>query len=76
MAAYLLNTLDKQVELIEQYANAGAERHILLKEALTQYFLAELNAIDCDLPEAQCRELLEVDIELNAQGLAVWCDKK
>ncbi|MEK7990840.1 MAG: MBL fold metallo-hydrolase [Thiotrichaceae bacterium] len=76
MADYLLITLDKQVELIQHYADAGAERHALLKEALSQYFLSELKAIGCTIPEAQCRQLLAVDIELNAQGLAVWNDKK
>ncbi|MCV6637843.1 MBL fold metallo-hydrolase [Candidatus Albibeggiatoa sp. nov. NOAA] len=75
MAEYLLKTLDKQVELMQQHANAGAERHNLLKEALTQYFLSELKTMGCTVPEAECRELLAVDIELNAQGLAVWHDK-
>ncbi|WP_353572477.1 MBL fold metallo-hydrolase [Candidatus Albibeggiatoa sp. nov. BB20] len=76
MADYLLQTLDKQVELIKQYADAGIERHSLLKEALTQYFLSELKILGCTIPEAQCRKLLEVDVELNAQGLAVWNDQQ
>jgi len=75
MAKYLLQTMDKQVALMQQYADAGVERHAKLKEALTQYFLAELDKIGCTIPESKCRELLAVDIELNAQGLAVWYGK-
>jgi hypothetical protein len=39
------------------------------------YFLKELRQLDCRLPEAKCRELLAIDVELNAQGLEVWWDK-
>lgn len=71
-ADYLLKTLDKQIELMKQHAD---KHHDLLKEALTQYFLSELKTIGCQIPEATCRQLLAVDTELNAQGLAVWHDK-
>ncbi len=76
MAEQLLQNLDKQVELIEHYADAGVERHSLLKQALTQYFLSELKTINCAMPEKTCLALLKMDIELNAQGLTIWCDSR
>jgi glyoxylase-like metal-dependent hydrolase (beta-lactamase superfamily II) len=51
------------------------DRHEALKAALLQQYLASLRRHGCQLPEARCAELLAMDVELNAQGLAVWLDK-
>lgn len=55
---------------------AVPRRHQQLKEALMQLALHELADRDCALPELRCRMLLEADIELNAQGLGIWLDKR
>ncbi len=34
-----------------------------------------LQAHDCTMPRDQVRQLLALDLELNAQGLAIWLDK-
>ena len=38
-------------------------------------FLNELQQLGCTLPPSTCRELLAMDVELNAQGLELWWDK-
>ena len=37
--------------------------------------LGELRARGNPVPEARVRALLEMDLELNAQGMAVWLDR-
>jgi glyoxylase-like metal-dependent hydrolase (beta-lactamase superfamily II) len=56
--------------------NDVPDRHRQLKRALFAQALEELALIDCPLSEAQARALLEPDIELNAQGLAIWLNRQ
>jgi hypothetical protein len=51
------------------------ERHARLREAFLAMYLNSLREHGCRLDDATCAALLEVDIELNAQGLAVWLDR-
>lgn len=53
----------------------AADRHARLKEALMADALADLRADGSTLPEPTARALLDMDIELNAQGLEVWLDR-
>jgi len=47
-----------------------------LKGLLTSYLFDELLAHGCPLPSGRILELWETDIELNAQGLEVWLDRR
>jgi hypothetical protein len=40
------------------------------------YHLEQLRRRGNPLPEARARELLDIDIEVNAQGLEVWLDRQ
>ena len=51
------------------------QRHAALREALQAGYLARLAAHGCALPQAEALALLEMDLELNAQGIGVWLDK-
>lgn len=68
-------------EGIERYRDIGGrlrtapQRHEQLREALMADALAALRAQHNPVPEAQARELLQFDMELNAQGLGVWLDR-
>jgi len=75
LADKLHNSIDELVILMESVADNTQQRHSLLTDAIMGYFLKELRQLDCRLPEAKCRELLAIDVELNAQGLEVWWDK-
>lgn len=72
----LLRRMDASVALAEAAAGDGEGRHARIKGELTAYLLAELRAHGCTLPEAEVLEVLATDLELNAQGLAVWLDTR
>lgn len=75
LAAEQHRLIDEFVRLTRAVAGEGEARHAALKEALGACLLDALRAHGCTLPEAQMRELLAGDIELNAQGLLVWRDR-
>ena len=71
-------------ELIEQIAAMTAishavdgltDRHERIKTGLAELYVARAEAHGCGLSEAQVRERLAMDIELNAQGLGIWLDR-
>ena len=74
--AALLRRMDASVAMAEAAAGDGEARHARIKGELTAYLLAELRAHGCMLPEAETLEVLATDLELNAQGLAVWLDTR
>ena len=54
----------------------GPERHNQLKKALARHALDGLHRHGCLLAESQLRDLLDMDLELNAQGIEVWLDRQ
>jgi glyoxylase-like metal-dependent hydrolase (beta-lactamase superfamily II) len=74
LAALLLEQLDRMVALGEQLRTAP-ERHQALKRGLLAIYLEGLAAHGCGLSVASITELLLVDVELNAQGMALWLDR-
>ena len=70
----LLRRLDAMVALGLAEINSGADRHQRIKQSLSDYLLAEIRTHGCLLAESDLLELLETDIELNAQGMSVWLD--
>lgn len=67
---------------IQRYARIAREqaespdRHAAIKQALYLHTLEELRQHGCRLDESSIRSLLELDTELNAQGLEVWLDRQ
>ena len=74
LAALLLAQLDEMVACARTVA-AGPARHQALKDGLWSIHLARLRAHGVTLPDARIRELLALDLELNAQGIAIWLDR-
>ncbi len=74
LAGDLRRALAEYSDLARRYAESTT-RHDKLKQGLTAMALRGIAAHVCTLPEALCRELLEVDMDLNAQGLGVWLDR-
>jgi glyoxylase-like metal-dependent hydrolase (beta-lactamase superfamily II) len=71
--------------LLEQLAAIAAlghrerlhpSRHEALKTGQLDLFCASLAAHGCTLPRARVAELMAIDLELNAQGMAIWLDKQ
>jgi glyoxylase-like metal-dependent hydrolase (beta-lactamase superfamily II) len=77
LAALLLDQIDETVALALPLRHAGdpVERHERLKAGLAAMYLERLRAHGCMLAPERQLQLLAMDIELNAQGLAVWLDR-
>ena len=74
LATRMLTLLDAMV-LIGRRVRGAADRHAVLKHELTQLYAASLAEHGVE-PTAQVLDLLSMDIELNAQGIAVWLDRQ
>lgn len=71
LAGHLRRALDDYVSIALRYKDDEA-RFLKLKSSLLQHALDGLRAHRCPLPEPALRGLLEMDMDLNAQGLEVW----
>lgn len=74
LARLQLDVMDASVALA-QSLSAGPDRHAALKEGLRGIYTDSLLRHGCELPPDHLAELLAMDIELNAQGIAVWLDR-
>ena len=67
-------TLDEMTAMARGLA-AGEDRHEALKRGQLAIFVRGLREHGCSFSEAQIADLLQVDLELNAQGMAIWLDR-
>jgi glyoxylase-like metal-dependent hydrolase (beta-lactamase superfamily II) len=74
LATLLLAQVD-EMEALARQLQAAPQRHLQLKAGLRDIYLRRLLAHGCPLAPERQAALLEMDIELNAQGLAVWLDQ-
>ncbi len=74
LAALLLAQLDEMVAFARS-TSPGPDRHALLMRGLEAIHLKSLRAHGAALSNERIRELLELDLELNAQGIAIWLDR-
>ena len=69
----MLAQIDEMVALAEPL-RAAVNRHQLLRQGLAAMYVRKLRTHGCHFTDDQALSLLAMDIELNAQGLAVWLD--
>lgn len=74
LGADLHRLLDGYLAIAERVKDAGAERYQLLLDGLYALMDEESQRQGWRLPREEMRELLRLDLELNAQGLVVWLD--
>ena len=74
LAALLLGQLDEMVALARSLS-PGPDRHAALMRGLEAIHLKSLRAHGVTLSDERIRELLALDLELNAQGIAIWLDR-
>jgi glyoxylase-like metal-dependent hydrolase (beta-lactamase superfamily II) len=78
LGALLLELLDGMVALSRDVHARGldpAARHEALKAGQLDLFAASLKAQGSPLTRAEVAHFLDIDLELNAQGIAVWLDR-
>ena len=66
--------IDAHLAVAERERHAGAERSARIEQGLWDVMDAEALRQGWEIPREQWREVLRVDIELNAQGLHYWLD--
>ena len=74
LAEDLHRLIDAHVALAREHRDAGSERHERLKHGLERIVLAERERQRWPLDREGTLQLFALDIELNAQGLAIWLD--
>ncbi len=74
LGALLLDLLQQLVALGEAL-RAAPDRHDALKAGQLAIFTASLAANGCPLGRDEIETLLALDLELNAQGMAIWLDR-
>jgi glyoxylase-like metal-dependent hydrolase (beta-lactamase superfamily II) len=70
-----LDTLDAMVEL-GMAADQSPDRNTALRSGLAEIYLQRLHAHGCAMSDSEILELLALDIELNAQGMGIWLDRR
>ena len=74
LAVLLLSQLDAMVAFSRSLP-PGPQRHQALMRGLEAIHFASLRDHGVTLTDARLRELLALDLELNAQGIAIWLDR-
>jgi len=67
--------LDKFVEIARDCAKHGEQRHACMRSSMYAYLAQQVRAHGCTLNQQTVDSWLEMDVELNAQGLAVWLER-
>jgi glyoxylase-like metal-dependent hydrolase (beta-lactamase superfamily II) len=75
LAGLLLEQMDAMVALALALPNDDA-RHAAMARGFGEIYLTSLRAHGCTLADAQILDLLALDLELNAQGMSVWLNRK
>ncbi|NOZ11722.1 MAG: MBL fold metallo-hydrolase [Gammaproteobacteria bacterium] len=71
----LLKRVRAFADLARDVPIAAPDRHRQLVVGQWEILLGDLNDHGCTLAENEIRALLELDVEINAQGLAIWRDR-
>ena len=74
LSVHFLSQVDAMVDVARRLARAP-DRHEQLKRAFADIYIAELRRSGSTKPESFLREILTLDVELNAQGLGAWLNK-
>jgi hypothetical protein len=75
LAAALFEQIDAMVAIAREYGDAE-DRHQRITAALTDLYQTRTAAHGCPRTPLEVAQILEMDIELNAQGLEVWFDRE
>jgi glyoxylase-like metal-dependent hydrolase (beta-lactamase superfamily II) len=74
MADMLRQSIDTYVELCGSVTKEN--RYEQLKSGLLDIYLTQLKQHGCTLPLKKQKELLSLDLDINAQGLDIWMQKQ
>jgi glyoxylase-like metal-dependent hydrolase (beta-lactamase superfamily II) len=70
----LIRQVDHYAQIALRHRSAGAQRAALIRADLTQLMLDQLHQHGVSLTDAQCLQILDLDLQLNSDGLVCWLD--
>ncbi|MBU3724753.1 MAG: MBL fold metallo-hydrolase [Burkholderiaceae bacterium] len=70
----LLEQADEFVGIALRHKNAGSARAEKIRQDLQAAMMRDLRAHGVTLTDAQCLEVLDLDLKLNSEGLVCWLD--
>ena len=76
LATSLHQHIDKFVEIASMYSEEATSRLQRIMEGIKAWLIESLRLHGCELSEDEILTLMQMDIELNAQGLVCWLDKE
>jgi glyoxylase-like metal-dependent hydrolase (beta-lactamase superfamily II) len=76
LAGDLHRLIDRHTALGERFRDAGEERDRLLEDGVREILLGHVAAHGVALSRERVLEVIAMDVELNAQGLATWLDAR
>jgi glyoxylase-like metal-dependent hydrolase (beta-lactamase superfamily II) len=68
--------IDAHVQIAESVSGTGEERLKELRQKIHAWLVKRVRAHGCTLDQATVDLWLEMDVDLNAKGLAVWLERK
>ena len=75
LKSLFLKQLTEMVDLAIELKDSK-NRHEMLKKGLTDIYVNNLKSHGCTHTRSEIETFLKIDIELNAQGIGVWLDKR
>lgn len=75
LKSLFLKQLNEMVNLANELKDSE-NRHEMLKKGLTDIYVNNLRSHGCTYTHSEIQTFLKIDIELNAQGIGVWLDKR
>lgn len=75
LARRLKASIQRYAEIATEHAG-NTDRHRIIAEVLFLHTLDELRQHGCRMGEEEIHTLLDMDMELNTQGLEVWLDRQ
>jgi glyoxylase-like metal-dependent hydrolase (beta-lactamase superfamily II) len=75
LAESLKTQVQELVQIARRSAGAADVKAAIMKE-MRELWLTLARAHGCTLPDARIHEVLEGDVDLNAQGLVVWLERQ
>lgn len=76
LAKDMHSELDAYVRIAQDCADAGADRVEKMKHKMHAHLVKRVREHGCTLDQATVDLWLDMDVDLNAKGLAVWLDRK